>query len=73
MSAVLEPFGARAPCPPLVADVMLAAQESVEPSLPLASDGVRRWVWHSRYGAMLIEAIGTEVFVNGERVEPHAP
>ncbi|MDO9094534.1 MAG: hypothetical protein Q8R98_24150 [Rubrivivax sp.] len=53
-------------------DVMLAPLETVEPSLPLASDGVRRWVWHSRYGAMLIEVIGDEVYVNQQRVEPHA-
>lgn len=72
----MHPPGAWALRPPPVAvaaDVMLAADEAAEPSLPLASDGVRRWVWHSRYGAMLIEAIGTEVFVNGQRVEPHTP
>jgi hypothetical protein len=81
----MHPPGTWAPRPPfaavtavaavaaVAADVLLAADEAVEPSLPLASDGVRRWVWHSRYGAMLIEAIGTEVFVNGQRVEPHAP
>ena len=54
-------------------DVVLAPGEELEPSLPLGSDGVRRWVWHSRHGAMLIEVIGDEAFVNGQRVEPHAP
>ena len=44
----------------------------VEPSVPLSSDSVRRWVWHGRHGAMLIEVIGDEAFVNGQRVEPHA-
>lgn len=43
-----------------------------EPSLPLAGGGVQRWVWHSRYGAMLIEVVGDDVFVNGQRVKPHA-
>lgn len=54
-------------------DVMLAPDERQQPSLPLASDGVQRWVWHSRYGAMLIEVVGADVFVNGQRVEPYAP
>jgi hypothetical protein len=54
-------------------DVVLAPGEQREPSLPLGSDGARRWVWHGRHGAMLIEVIGDEAFVNGQRVEPHAP
>lgn len=37
--------------------------------LELCTDGVRRSVWESRWGAMLIEVIGDEVFVNGQRVE----
>lgn len=53
-------------------DAVLAPGEHVAPSLPLASDGVQRWVWHGRYGAMLIEVIGDDVFVNAQRVEPHA-
>lgn len=53
------------------ADVVLSPGEQIAPSLPLASDGVQRWVWHGRYGAMLIEVIGDDVFVNGQRVEPH--
>ena len=54
-------------------DVVLAADEQFEPSLPLGSEGVRRWVWHGRHGAILIEVIGDEAFVNGQRVEPYAP
>ena len=54
-------------------DVVLAADEHLEPSLPLGSDGVRRWVWRGRPGASLIEVIGDEAFVNGQRVEPYAP
>ncbi len=41
--------------------------------LGLASAGVQRWVWQGRYGAMLIEVIGAEVYVNGARVERHVP
>lgn len=40
--------------------------------LALASDGVRRDVWDSRYGPIVIEVHGEDVFVNGRRVEPHA-
>lgn len=54
-------------------DVMLLPSENQQPSLPLASAGVLRWVWHGRFGAMLIEVVGDAVFVNGQRVEPHPP
>jgi len=40
--------------------------------LPLATDGVQRWVWEGRFGSMLIEVIGAQVRVNGQPVEPHA-
>jgi hypothetical protein len=32
--------------------------------------GVQRWLWHSRFGDMLIEVVGPDVFVNGQRVQP---
>jgi hypothetical protein len=39
-----------------------------------ASDpAVEQWVWHSRFGPILIEVRGNDVFVNGDRVAPHAP
>lgn len=69
----MRPSSPLAPPPSFVPDVVLAPDEQLEPSLPLGSDGVRRWVWHGRHGAILIEVIGGETFVNGERVEPHAP
>lgn len=40
--------------------------------LSLASNGVQRHVWESRYGSILIEVSGIEIFVNGQRVESHA-
>jgi hypothetical protein len=52
---------------------VLACGEQPEPSLPLGSDGVRRWIWYGRHGAILNKVIGDEAFVNGQRVEPHAP
>jgi hypothetical protein len=57
---------------PIGPDVVLTPGEQVEPSLPLSSDGVQRWVWQGRFGEMLIEVIGDDVFVNRQRVEPHA-
>ncbi|MBL8329328.1 MAG: hypothetical protein JNJ71_10785 [Rubrivivax sp.] len=56
---------------PLPECLLLQAQSPQTP-LPLASEGVMRWVWESRFGAMLIEVKNDQVFVNGERVEPHA-
>jgi hypothetical protein len=38
-------------------------------ALALATQGVLRYVWEGRYGAMLIEVDGGEIRVNGKRVE----
>lgn len=61
------------PLTPLLplSDVVIGGPADAQPSLPLSSDGVRRWAWQGRWGPMLIEVIGDEVFVNGQRVEPH--
>ena len=53
---------------PAVLDVVLGHADDAQCPLPLSSDGVLRWVWRSRFGEMLIEVIGGEVFVNGQRV-----
>ena len=37
--------------------------------LPLATEGVLRYVWESRYGEMLIEVVDGIVYVNGDRIE----
>lgn len=63
----------QAPPSSLHFDVVLSPNEPGEPSLPLGSDGVQRWVWHSRFGAVLIEVVDADVFVNGQRVQPYAP
>ena len=52
-------------------DVLLSPDEQVEPSLPLGSDGVQRWVWRSRFGEVLIEVVGEQVLVNGQPVAPY--
>jgi len=56
---------------PLLPEVLLGIHSSDEPQLPLASEGVQRYVWEGRFGAMLIEVKGSAVFVNGQQVEPH--
>jgi hypothetical protein len=60
------------PRPSRFPDVVVGDADDAQPPLPLASEGVLRWVWRSRFGAILIEVVGDEVFVNGQRVEPHA-
>ena len=56
---------------PLSPELLLRSTDDPQARLPLASGGVQRWVWESRYGAMLIEVIGEDVFINGQRVQPH--
>jgi len=56
--------------PPLP-EVLLGIDPSQESRLPLASDGVLRYVWEGRFGAMLIEVQDGVAFVNGQWVEPH--
>jgi hypothetical protein len=52
-------------------ELVIGRADDAQPPLPLASDGVLRWVWHGRFGEMLIEVMGDEVFVNGQRVARH--
>lgn len=33
----------------------------------------KQWVWNSRFGTIVIEVRGNDVFVNGDRVAPYAP
>jgi hypothetical protein len=56
---------------PLLPEVLLRVAVDDQAALPLATDGVLRYVWTSRFGSILIEVIGDEVFVNGKRVERH--
>ena len=55
---------------PLHPERLLRAAEPPQAPLPLATPGVQRYVWEGRYGAMLVEVVGGEIFVNGRRVEP---
>jgi hypothetical protein len=58
---------------PLHLERLLGEPASPQAALPLATPGVQRWVWQGRYGAMLIEVQGEQVFVNGQHVPPHQP
>jgi len=51
-------------------EVLVLQDDSGQAPLPLAADGVQRYVWESRFGPILIEVQGGQAFVNGSRVEP---
>lgn len=50
-------------------EIHVGVVDAAAPELPLASDAVPRYVWHSRFGDMLVEVRDGESFVNGQRVE----
>lgn len=54
---------------PLV-EVLSRRESTPQSDLPLATDGVLRYVWEGRFGAMLIEVVEGQVYVNGEAVRP---
>lgn len=60
------------PNPPLVVNPVPGRAADAQAHPPLPSRGAQRWVWHSRFGSMLIEVVDDQVFVNGQRVQPHA-
>ena len=57
--------------PPVFAEVLLR-QPGAPAELSLASEGVQRYLWESRFGPILIEVTADGMFVNGGRVEPCA-
>ena len=56
----------------LLSEVLLRQQPSMQGDLPLAANGVLRYVWESRFGPMLIEVRDSKAYVNGQVVEPSA-
>lgn len=56
----------------LLPEVLMGAQPTDQPALPLAAEGVQRYVWQSAFGPMLIEVRDGSAFVNGQRVTPMA-
>ena len=53
---------------PLLPEILVGAQPADQPGLPLAAEGVQRYVWQSAFGPILIEVRDGAAFVNGERV-----
>lgn len=54
---------------PLHTEVLRFREATPQEALPLATEGVQRYVWEGRFGAMLIEVVDGIAYVNGERVE----
>jgi hypothetical protein len=52
----------------LFPEVLARRERIVQADLPLATEGVLRYVWESRFGSMLIEVRGGKAYVNGEAV-----
>jgi len=59
-----------APCLP---EVLRLRNDSPQEALPLATEGVLRYVWEGRFGSMLIEVVDGTAYVNGARVESLNP
>lgn len=55
---------------PLLPEVLTRRDDPPQTELPLAAEGVLRYVWESRFGPMLIEVRDGRTWVNGEPVEP---
>ncbi len=55
---------------PLLPEIHVGMVDPCEPELPLVSTDVLRYVWHSRFGDMLVEVRDGLAFVNGQPVEP---
>ena len=54
----------------LLPEVVVGEVDASQPNLPLAAEGVQRFVWQARHGAMLIEVRDGVAYVNGAPVEP---
>lgn len=55
---------------PLLFEILTRRGDSPQADLPLASEGVLRYVWESKFGSMLIEVKDGQAYVNGQAVEP---
>ena len=55
---------------PVLPEVLAWQEPSPQADLPLATQGVLRYVWESRFGPMLIEVRQGRAYVNGQPVEP---
>lgn len=77
----LDPHACDLPAPPTPTAFLkdLPLPERATPlvqgdaSLGTADRTAQPGVWNSRFGPVVIEVRGQDVFVNGDRVAPHAP
>ena len=58
---------------PLLREVLIRRGDSSQADLPLAAEGVLRYLWEGKFGPMLVEVIDGKAYVNGEAVEPAEP
>jgi hypothetical protein len=58
---------------PLLPEILNRRGDLLQADLPLAAEGVLRYVWESRFGSMLIEVKDGQSFVNGQAVVPAEP
>jgi len=58
---------------PLLPEILSRREASLQTDLPLAAEGVLRYVWGSKFGSMLIEVKDGRSFVNGQAVVPAKP
>ncbi len=77
----LQPFSFHLRAAPSLSGVSVRAPAPARPLARTADEPAPRrveppathWVWDSRFGRIVIEVRGGDVFVNGDRVEPHVP
>jgi hypothetical protein len=55
---------------PIYTEVLTTLETSDQVELPLATEGVLRYVWSGKFGDILIEVKEGQAFVNGEVVLP---
>lgn len=58
---------------PLIQEVLALRDTSLQIDLPLATEGVLRYVWEGKFGPMLIEVRDGQAYVNGKAVEAAGP
>jgi hypothetical protein len=51
-------------------EMACGAAPDLQAALPLAAEGVQRFVWQMTHGQILVEVRDGCAYVNGERVEP---
>ena len=54
-------------------EVSIHREATPQVDLPLATEGVLRYVWESQFGPILIEVKDGKSYVNGQLVEPAKP